>query len=85
MTGKSQLLSLTHTEVAEYELNGRSSKRWAQGEGKEQDQRNPWSVNCNHWKKGNMKLKIRWSTINRIWMQNIRRSADGALRGENYT
>ena len=68
----------------ETKLRRRNSKRWAQEEGKEQDQRNPWSVNCNHWKSGNLKLKVRLSSINRIWMQNIRRSADGALRSENY-
>lgn len=83
MTGKSQLLSLTSVKVAEYGLNERRSKRWVQG-GKERDERNPWSVNCNHWKRGNMKLKVRWSAINRIWMQNIRRSADGPVRGKNH-
>jgi hypothetical protein len=62
----------------------RTSKRWTQREGKEEDQINSWSVNCNHWKRGNMKLNVQQSAINNIWMQTIRRSADGTLRGENY-
>lgn len=84
MAGKSQLLSLTCVELDECELNERNSKRWAQGEGKEGDQRNPWSVNCNHWKRSNKKLRVRWSAINSIWMHNIRRSADETLRSTNY-